>query len=198
MMTLYSFGPSPFGRKIKVLLAELGMKDQVQVEPANTLEDPDYLLSSNPLGKIPVLKTPDEGDIFNSSLIARYVLEKAGAGAAVRANWDDLKLEAMVDGALDAAILIVYKGRFEIPGENVFYDRQRDKINRTLDRLETMVDGFDLDRVPSLGELHVGVMGEYLDFRQPVADWRASRPKLSAYVDALGQRPSFQATQPTN
>lgn len=198
MMTLYSFGPSPFGRKIKVLLAELGMKDQVQVEQVNTLEDPDFLLASNPLGKIPVLKTPDQGDIFNSSLIARYLLEKAGDGAAVRASWDDLKLEALVDGALEASVLLIYKNRFEIPGENAFYDRQRDKVNRTLDRLETLVDSFDAAAVPSLGQLNVGVLGGYLDFRQPVGEWRATRPKLAAYVDALGQRPSFQSTQPTN
>ena len=196
-MTLYSFGPSPFGRKIKVLLAELGMKEQVKVEAANTLEDPDFLLSSNPLGKIPVLKTEKDGDISNSSLIARYLLEQAGSGAAVRANWDDLRLEAMIDGALDASILIVYKTRFEIPGGDAFYQRQKDKVNRTLDRLEAMVPELRTDGVPSLGELHVVVLAEYLDFRMPVGVWRATRPKLSAYAEALGQRPSFQSTQPT-
>jgi len=66
MMTLYSVRISPFGRKIKVLLQELGMEDQVEVQPAQTLEDPDFLLAANPLGKIPVLQTPDHGDIANS------------------------------------------------------------------------------------------------------------------------------------
>ena len=106
MMTLYSVRISPFGRKIKVLLKELGMEDQVEVVAANTLEDPDFLLAANPLGKIPVLKTPDHGDITNSAHIARYLLEKAGSGAAVSGDWDALKLEALCDGALESALLL--------------------------------------------------------------------------------------------
>ena len=120
MMTLYSVRISPFGRKIKVLLKELGMEDQVDVVAANTLDDPDFLLDSNPLGKIPVLKTPDHGDISNSPLITRYLLDKAGPGAAVRGDWDALRLEALCDGALEAALLLVYRNRFEMTGGDVF------------------------------------------------------------------------------
>ena len=196
MMTLYSVRISPFGRKIKVLLKELGMEDQVEVVAANTLDDPDFLLESNPLGKIPVLKTPDHGDISNSPLIARYLLDKAGRGAAVRGDWNALRLEALCDGALEAALLLVYRNRFEMTGGDVFFERQADKVNRALDRLETLAASFDSDGVPSLGEIQVVVLAEYLAFREPVGDWRQGRPQLSAFVDAMSQRPSFQATQP--
>ena len=196
MMTLYSVRISPFGRKIKVLLKELGMEDQVEVVAANTLDDPDFLLESNPLGKIPVLKTPDHGDISNSPLIARYLLDKAGPGAAVRGDWDALRLEALCDGALEAALLLVYRNRFEMTGGDVFFERQADKVNRALDRLETLAASFDSDGVPSVGEIQVVVLAEYLAFREPVGDWRQGRPQLSAFVDAMSQRPSFQATQP--
>lgn len=196
MMTLYSVRISPFGRKIKVLLKELGLEDQVEVVAANTLEDPDFLLESNPLGKIPVLKTPDHGDISNSSLIARYLLDKSGAGAAVSGDWQAMKLEALCDGALEAALLLVYRGRFEMTGGDVFFDRQRDKVIRALDRLETMASSFGTVGAPSIGEIGVVVLAEYLAFREPIGDWRQGRPQLSAFVDAVSQRPSFQATQP--
>ena len=198
MMTLYSVRISPFGRKIKVLLKELGMEDQVEVVAANTLEDPDFLLAANPLGKIPVLKTPDQGDITNSAHIARYLLEKAGSGAAVSGDWDALKLEALCDGALESALLLVYRKRFELGGGDVYFQRQADKVNRALDRLEKMAPDFRTDGVPSLGEIQIIVFVEYLAFRGPVGDWRQGRPHLSAFVDAVSQRPSFQATQPAD
>lgn len=198
MMTLYSVRISPFGRKIKVLLKELGMEDQVEVVSINTLDDPDYLLAANPLGKIPVLKTPDHGDITNSAHIARYLLEKAGAGAAVSGNWDALKLEALCDGALESALLLVYRKRFNLDGGDVYFQRQDDKVRRALDRLEEMAPSFNTDGVPSLGEIQIIVLAEYLSFREPVGDWRQGRPNLSAFVDAVSQRPSFQATQPAD
>jgi len=196
MMTLYSVRISPFGRKIKVLLSELGMMDQVKVLPANTLDDPDFLLSANPLGKIPVLKTTEHGDIANSSLIARYLLDKAGPGAAVSSDWEALKLEALCDGAVEAAVLLVYGKRFGMQGGETFFQRQTDKVNRALDRLEALVPEMDPSGVPNLGQIQMVVLAEYLDFRQPIGNWRESRPGLSAFVETLGARPSFQATQP--
>lgn len=194
MMTLYSVPISPFGRKIKVLLKELGMEDQVDVQPAQTLEDPDFLLAANPLGKIPVLKTPDHGDISNSPLIARYLMERAG----VKADWEALKLEALCDGALESALMLVYRKRFDIAGGDAFFQRQSDKVIRALDRLEAMAPNFATDGAPSLGEIQVVILAEYLAFRQPVGDWRQGRPQMARFVDAVSQRPSFQATQPTD
>ncbi|MAW51795.1 MAG: glutathione S-transferase [Geminicoccus sp.] len=198
MMTLYSVRISPFGRKIKVLLQELGMEDQVEVQPTQTLEDPDFLLAANPLGKIPVLQTPDHGDIANSPLIARYLIERAGPGAAVKADWEALKLEALCDGALEAALNLVYRKRFKMSGGDAYFQRQADKVNRTLDRLEVMASSFATEGTPSLGEIQVVVLAEYLAFREPVGDWRVGRPALSGFVDAVSGRPSFQATQPAD
>ncbi len=199
MMTLYSIGISPFGRKIKVLLKELGMENQVEVKPTQTLEDPAFLISANPLGKIPVLKTPDHGDISNSPLIARYLIERAGPQAAVKADWEALKLEALCDGALEAALLLVYRKRFDLVGGEPYFQRQADKVRRTLDRLEALASGFTAgEGVPTLGEIQVVVLAEYLAFRQPVGDWRDGRPQLSAFVDRMAARPSFLATQPAD
>ena len=81
-------------------------------------------------------------------------------------------------------------------GGEVFFQRQTDKVNRALDRLESLAATLDPNGVPSLGEIQMVVLAEYLDFRQPIGDWRSARPALSSLVQALGQRPSFQATQP--
>ena len=114
----------------------------------------------------------------------------------VSGDWQALKLEALCDGALEAALLLVYRGRFEMTGGDVFFDRQRDKVIRALDRLETMASAFGTDGAPSIGEIGVVVLAEYIAFREPIGDWRQGRPQLSAFVDAVSQRPSFQATQP--
>jgi glutathione S-transferase len=36
----------------------------------------------------------------------------------------------------------------------------------------------------------------YLDFRQAERDWRAGRPRLSAWYDRFAARPSMQETLP--
>ena len=56
-MILYSSPPSPFGRKIKISLSCLGMRDDVTVRVVNTMDPEDDIRGINPLGKIPALDT---------------------------------------------------------------------------------------------------------------------------------------------
>jgi len=69
-----------------------------------------------------------------------------------------------------------------------------DGLNRALDEAEARVpDAEPLD----LGKIALGVAGPYVDFRLPQLDWRAGRPRLSAFCDALDRRPSFADTRPS-
>jgi glutathione S-transferase len=49
---------------------------------------------------------------------------------------------------------------------------------------------------PTVGEIACGCALGYVDFRLGDLDWRASRPKLSAWYAKFSEYPSMKATQP--
>ena len=108
-MILYSSPPSPFGRKIKIALSCLGMRDDVTVRVVNTMDPEDDIRGINPLGKIPALDTGDTV-IFDSRAILEYLDSQAGGGKILPAGGDDryavLTMAALADGIMDAAILM--------------------------------------------------------------------------------------------
>ena len=86
-MILYSSPPSPFGRKIKIALSCLGMRDDVTVKVVNTMDPEDDIRGINPLGKIPALDTGDTV-IFDSRVILEYLDSQAGGGKILPAGGD--------------------------------------------------------------------------------------------------------------
>jgi glutathione S-transferase len=53
MMKLRSSPPSPFGRKVKLAMAILGLKDRIEIENANTADPSDDLRSPEPARQDP-------------------------------------------------------------------------------------------------------------------------------------------------
>jgi glutathione S-transferase len=80
MMKLRSSPPSPFGRKVKLAMAILGLKDRIEIVEANTADPSDDLRSQNPLGKIPALVLENGDVIYDSSVILEYLDFLAGGG----------------------------------------------------------------------------------------------------------------------
>jgi len=62
----------------------------------------DVLRQDNPLGKIPVLITPDGKAIYDSRVILEYLDHAAGGGIIIPDGWparlDALTMQAMCDG----------------------------------------------------------------------------------------------------
>jgi glutathione S-transferase len=54
MQLLYST-TSPYARKLRVVMAELGLESQVELVPVVVMEDPALLSNANPLIKVPTL-----------------------------------------------------------------------------------------------------------------------------------------------
>jgi glutathione S-transferase len=128
-----------------------------------------------------------------------YVDTLAGGGkiipTEVEARFDALTEASLADGIMDASILIIYEVRYrpdQTPHEG-WLDMQRGKITRALDHFTA--------HTPSLSPVTVGAIGlacalGYLDFRKQV-DWRASHPKLIAWLDAFRAAvPAYDKTQP--
>jgi len=200
-MQLFDNPASPFCRKVKVLLHETGQADAVDLSfcighPTSSERMP---IDRNPLGKLPTLLLDDGRALYDSRVICRYLDARAGAGLypAEPALWDTLVLEALADGILDAAVLIVYEARCrpeEIRSDD-WVAGQWSKIVRGLDALGGAWRSH-LEGPLDTGQIAAGCALGYLDFRHPGRDWRAGRDWLAGWFETFGARPSMQATLP--
>lgn len=200
-MRLYHSPTTPFGRKVMVALLESGQAaDVTVVEVSGTPLDPGSLpVAHNPLGKIPALELDDGQAIYDSRVICRFLDDRCGGRLYPQAPrlWQALTLEALADGMLDAAVLMVYEARVR-PEQKRFADwveAQWAKIDRALGALER--DWADHLHGPfDMGQAALGCALGYLDFRHAARDWRQGRPMLAAWYQVFARRDSMKATEP--
>ncbi|MER2606256.1 MAG: glutathione S-transferase family protein [Siculibacillus sp.] len=199
MPVLRSSPPSPFGRKVKIAAAELGLADRFAVVMADTADPTDSLRAQNPLGKIPALVLDDDTVLYDSRVILEWLDLEAGGGRILPTDrtrrFTALRLQALADGLLDAAILIVYEKRFRSEAERnaAWVAHQSGKIERALDHLEETCPA--LDAPVDVGTIALACALGYLDLRFDRA-WRAARPRLVAWLDAFAARvPAFEKTR---
>jgi glutathione S-transferase len=197
------FNPaSPFARKARVVARELGLSGQI--EEINTVVNPvkpnAELARENPLGKIPVLATPDLGTLYDSAVICEY-LDSLHRGtplfpAAGPERWRALRLQALGDGILDASVLMRYESavRPEPLQWSDWTAGQLGKVRGGLDALEHECPGWG-ERF-AIGQITAACVLGYLDFRFPQEAWRGSRPALARWYERVAQRPSMKATSP--
>jgi glutathione S-transferase len=166
------------------------------VSPVNVNAD---LAAQNPLVKIPALQTDDGAVLYDSAVICEY-LDSLHAGTklfpAGKARWDALRLQALCDGILDAAVLCRYEA-FVRPAEcrwDGWVQGQFTKIRNGLDVLEREVSNWRSDF--GIGQIAAACVAGYLDFRFPDEAWRASRPRFAAWYAQISRRPSMVATAP--
>lgn len=199
MMILRHSPASPFVRKVRIAADLLGLADRIKLEDADTAAPEAGFLAQNALGKIPTLILEDGSTLFDSRVIVEYLDHLAGGGrvlpAEPKARFAALRLQALSDGILDAALLIVYEARYRNADMQVqsWLDRQNGKIDRALGVLEAMPPA--LSDAPDVGQITLACALGYLDLRLAGA-WRRSHPKLVAWLDQFAARvPAFAATK---
>lgn len=198
MLTLRSSPASPFGRKVKIAAAELGLSDKITVVLANTGDATDPLRQQNPLGKIPTLILETGETLFDSRVILEYLDHLAGGGIIIPAGEErfaQLRLQALADGLCDAALLQVYEGRYRTPEQKNadWVEMQAGKVSRALTALEALPPAGS--GKPGVGEIALACALGYLDLRFE-GQWRAGHPKLVAWLDDFAARvPAFEATR---
>ncbi len=199
-MKLFSSPTSPFGRKVAVLVAEAAIPGIELVTASGSPLDPGTIpVELNPLGKIPALQTAEGATLFDSRVICRYLDTGFAAGLYPQPPrlWQTLTLEAIGDGIMEAAVLMVYETRLR-PEEARFapwVESQWAKIARALDALEHgWID--HLAGPLDMGQVAVGCALGYLDFRLSARAWRARHPDLAAWEAEFSARPSMMATAP--
>jgi len=199
MMKLVYSPTSPYARKARVTLRELGLEGQVEEVVVGARPDAvvPEINEINPLGRIPALLTEDGKGIFDSRVVCRYLNDHAGGSLYPEGDWDVPVLEAMADGMLDSAVSMAYELRMR-PPEKVSEDWrnwQWAKVARALTHAE---DAW-ADRLAgplNAGQIALGCALGYLDLRHDDRGWRAGRPGLAAWAAAFGARPAMVATAP--
>jgi glutathione S-transferase len=199
---LYYSVNSPYARKARIIIHELGLKPRVE-DVVVTLPADAKFRAINPLGKIPALILDDGSVIYDSPVICEY-LDELGNGPffprakllrEAQGRWRALTLQALGDGLADAVVRRNQERRLpENRHSNEVIERQTRSIEATFAALDRMAPKFPAE--PTIGELAVACAIGYLDLRVPEDGWRQRYARLAAWLEVFSQRPSVQATKP--
>jgi len=192
---------SPFGRKVRVALAEKKIEYEL-VEAAPFAPDTN-VPSYNPLGKIPILVLDDGTNLFDSRVIVEYLDTVSPVSRLIpepsRQRIAVKRWEALADGICDAAAAMVFEGRRPAKQQSKdWVERQRAKIERGVTELASELGDkpWCNGEAYSLADIATGCALGYLDLRHPGIDWRGPYPNLVRLAEKLGKRPSFADTLP--
>lgn len=146
-MKLHVTDTSPFARQTRMVVLETGLRDRVELVISDPWVTESGLAEINPQEKVPALVLDDGRVMTENQLISQY-LDSLHDGPRLvpeggAARFDVLRLCALANGALEAAVLhlIEVLRRPEALQWQEWVDRQRRKVERTLDLFEAEIDG---------------------------------------------------------
>lgn len=192
---------SPYVRKVRVVMAEKKLDYQLELE--NVWSPDTQIQTYNPLGKVPCLVMEDGGALFDSRVIVDYLdtlspvarlLPQLGRDRAAVKCW-----EAIADGLLDAAVLIVRENqRPEAQRSADWVARQYRKIDAALHAMDESLgeQAHCMGINYTLADIAVGCALGYLDLRFAHLNWREDHPNLTRHYDKLSVRQSFIDSAP--
>ena len=200
-MKLLGLHPSPFTRKVRIVLAE--KKIEYEFVLASPQNDGALVMARNPIGKVPVLVLEDETSLYDSRVIVEF-LDNASPNSRLippgnRERIEVRRWEALADGVVDAAILVRYEGqRADAERSAAWIERQMNKVSSGVDAMESELGekAYCTGTAFNLADIAVGVCLDYLDFRYPTLGWRDAHPNLARLQAKLAERPSFVDTVP--
>jgi glutathione S-transferase len=201
-MKLLGSVPSPYTRKVRVVLAE--KKIECDFEVADVRESDAAVADRNPLGKVPTLMLDDGTALFDSRVIvefldavsplARLIPDENRERVAVR-RW-----EALADGCLDAGLLIRYESlRPKKEQSAAWTGKQAGKLRRGLATIAAELGDRPWchgDRY-TLADIAVGCCLGWVDFRRPAnLNVLGEYPSLARLYEKLMERTAFADTAP--
>ena len=201
MLTLRYSTTSPFVRKVSVTIIECGLEDQVINEPTNPWAPDTDLPQVNPLGKVPALVIENGEVLFDSPVICEYLDNLSAVPKLLspdgKERWDALRLQAIGDGMMDAAISRILESRREPQQQSeAVVTRSKAVLQRSLALLDRSGNSLGLENGFQIGQITIACALEYLDFRFGDEDWRADYPALDAWHQSCKNRPSLVETAP--
>jgi glutathione S-transferase len=197
-MKLVGSKPSPYTRKVRVVLAEKRLPCEFVEENAWSPET--KVPQWNPLNKVPALVLDDGEALYDSAVIVSYLDGLASpslmpAGGLERARV--LRMEALGDGICDAGILLrLERNRAdEAKRDPAWISRQKDKVAAGIAALSSEVARRPAGSSMNLGDIACACALLWVEFRLPEFAWREDA-KLKAWIQPLEARESFATTRP--
>ena len=198
-MRLIIATPSPFSRKIRVVIREKNIACEEDIH--NPWDSDSTVAEFNPLGKIPILTTDDQQQIFDSRVIFDYLEQLKPANPLL--PFDPVeqiqtrKIESIADGISDATVLLVLEAhRPKHLQSSDWIERQQKKIENSLHFLNNRLKNrkwFVANDI-TLADISIGCALSYIDLRLPYYLWRECFASLSHFSDMIEQRSSFKDT----
>jgi glutathione S-transferase len=195
-MQLFFAKPSPFARRVRVLLRERGLLDRVAERATAPFDSAAELLAVNPASKVPVLVLADGSALSESFLIAAH-LDTLGDAAPLLPEGHEvqaLQLWGLAEGLTTAAWLMVIEGRRDQAQRSpAWVARQQAAVERSLAALALSPA---LHATPGYAQFVLGAALGFLDFRLPALAWRDAQPQLADWYAVFAQRPAMIDTVP--
>ncbi len=200
-MELHISPSSPFVRKTRVAILELGLEDQVEEVISIPWDEGSADVMQNPVGKVPALITDDGESLFDSPVICEYLdslSDKATLFPPISpARWTALRRQALADALLDAMIARRVEGNRPGDADTEYWiDRHWTAVQRSIDEMACTIPaaGKPID----IGDIAVAVALAQLLYRFGDQDWRPARPELASWFEGMMQRPSIEQTYPVD
>jgi len=192
---------SPYGRKVRIVLAE--KRIECEIEQVDVSGEDSPVNAVNPLGKVPALVLDDNVALYDSRVIvefldaaspnSRLIPEDHRERVAVR-RW-----EALADGVLDAGILVRQETlRPKNEQSEAWIKRQLGKAERGLASMAKELDNgaWCHNERYTLADIALGCCLGWLEFRHPAIRWRGQYANLARHHNKLSARPAFAETAP--
>jgi glutathione S-transferase len=196
MMKLYMSANSPYARKVRVLLAEMGKAQDVEEISVNPRDATTGFWEVNAVAKIPTLELDDGRAIGESDLISHYLLTTTRSADIFRCKGiERLSALALANGVLDTGMAArVEKTRPGAEDTDAFVAKNLNAVSRAFDALEVCATR-DSD-TPDLADIALVCAVDWISLRHPEVTVTENRPSLAKRVAQLSQRPSFKSTVP--
>ena len=206
MLKVISATPSPYARKVRIVLLEKEIPFELITEVPwdSTTQTPQY----NPLEKLPVLILENGGSIYESHFILEYIEAKYEGKSPllpigpeqIDARLFARQIEVIADGICDALVLLFFeKQRAEGKRSEEWMARQRRKVDGGLQALAGWIkhdQDYFVCGTFGLADLAAGSVLGYLKVRFPEHPWRETYSHLARYSEKLEERQSFKDTVP--
>ncbi len=209
MRLLHGGDGSPFVRKVRIVLDELGLPFERDTTMA-TKRPIESFSKLNPTLKVPVLE--DDGEVvFDSNLIIEYLLrtypipEKDGSHSPLAPtltrpefHWEDARVLSTLHAMEDAAVIIRLLGLSDLDPDSVpLLARQQARVTSCLDWVEARVrtqalEGF-WPGFFSVADISLVCALEFAD-KHKIYTWQ-DRASLKELAERLNERPSVAATR---
>ena len=202
MLKLLSATPSPFARKVRVVLLEKNIPFELKtINPWNMNADIERF---NPLGKIPVLITANNETIYDSKFIIEWIEHNYPDPAVfptdAKTKFKAQQIQVIADGICEAVILLFFENMRPDPQQSKpWAERQIKKISNGLQALEQQIsnDDFCVDNTFGIADISVVSAVDYLSLRFKTYEWRNKFTRISKFVARQSARQSFIETMPT-